>query len=161
MAERKLITMKQHEQKNKNSNKKKKRNNKQIRCPYCGQRLVFRTAEEMGFVEKEGINFWVCSHYPECDAYVRTNRYSQTPRGTVANGKLRRLRNETHRVFNQLYESGYMTKADAYLWLSKIMECTGPQAHIGQFSELECQLVIKEASKFITNNPQHFSKGAS
>lgn len=153
--------MKRHKAKNKNLNKKKKRDYKQMRCPYCGQRLVFRIAEEMGIAEQEGVNFWACSHYPECDAYVRTNKNSQMPRGTVANGKLRRLRNETHRVFNQLYESGYMTKGDAYLWLSKVMGCTGQQAHIGQFSEFDCQLVIKEVGKFIANNPRYFSKGES
>lgn len=153
--------MGRHKTRTKNYNKKKSKDYKQVRCPYCGQKLVFRTAEEMGIAEEEGINFWACSHYPECDAYVRTKRYSQVPRGTVANGKLRQLRKATHRIFNQLYESGYMTKGDAYLWLSKIMGCTGQQAHIGQFSEYSCQLVIKEAGKLIANNPRYFRKGAS
>lgn len=137
---------------NKKKHKKKSKDYAQVRCPYCGQRLIFRTADEMGFKEKEGVNFWVCSHYPECDTYVRTVQYSQKPRGTVADAKLRQLRTETHRVFNQLYESGYMSKDDAYVWLKEVMGCTGKQAHINQFSEYDCQIVIKEAGKYIKNN---------
>ena len=41
--------------------------------------------------------------------------------GTMANGELRRLRHEAHKYFNQLYESGYMTKDDAYRWLAAIL----------------------------------------
>lgn len=128
-----------------------------MRCPYCGHKLIFRTAEQMGIKTEEGVNFWACSNYPECDAYVRTLKNSQKPRGTVANSELRGLRQRTHRVFNKLYKSGYMTRDEAYIWLSRIMGCTGQQAHIGQFSEYNCNLVIKEANKFIKNNPQHFN----
>lgn len=138
------------------SKNKKKWDYTQTRCPYCGHKLVFRTAEQMGVDEEEGVNFWACSNYPECDAYVRTNRYSQKPRGTVANGELRQLRRETHKVFNRLYESGYMKKDEAYLWLSKVMGCTRQQTHIGQFSEYTCKIVIEEVNKFIQNNPQYF-----
>lgn len=126
------------------------------KCPYCGQKLVFRTAEEMGIKEEDGVNFWACSNYPECDAYVRTNKGTQVPRGTVANKELRELRKNTHAVFNRLYTSGYMTKQDAYVWLKTLMGCTGHSAHIGQFSEYSCKLVIKEANKFIRNNPKYF-----
>ncbi len=110
----------------------------------------------MGIETEEGVNFWACSNYPECDAYVRTIKNSQKPRGTVANGELRALRRKTHYVFNKLYTSGYMTKQDAYVWLKKEMGCTMQQAHIGQFTEYNCKLVIKAAGKFMYNNPQHF-----
>ncbi|MDE5994283.1 MAG: DUF3268 family zinc-finger domain-containing protein [Oscillospiraceae bacterium] len=143
---------------NHSSKNKKKWDYTQTHCPYCGHKLVFRTAEQMGIDEEDGVNFWACSNYPECDAYVRTNRYSQKPRGTVANGKLRQLRQETHKVFNRLYESGYMKKAEAYLWLGNVMGmgCTRQQVHIGQFSEYACKIVIEEVNKFIQNNPQYF-----
>ena len=55
-------------------------------CPYCGRVSVLRPAE---YVHGEknlnpGENLYVCSGYPECDAYVGVVRGSRKAKGTLA-----------------------------------------------------------------------------
>ena len=73
---------------------------------------------------------WACKNYPACDSYVRVHPGTNVPMGVPANWKLRKLRNEAHHYFNQLYKRGYMTKQDAYCWLADILCVPFSQAHI-------------------------------
>ena len=90
---------------------------------------------------------YVCKNYPACDAYVRVQKGTTIPLGTVANRELRELRAEAHRQFDKLFLRGYMSKHDAYQWLGGILGVPANQAHIGKLSVLACNLVIREAAK--------------
>ena len=103
--------------------KNKRKKDKQMRCPYCGASVELRSAEGIYKNNNRDTMLYVCKNYPVCDSYVRVHPGSKIPMGTMANGELRRLRHEAHKYFNQLYESGYMTKDDAYRWLAAIL-CT-------------------------------------
>ena len=47
-------------------NRKKKGNQtKQMRCPYCGSPVVFRSADGIYRENKEQTMLYVCSGYPE------------------------------------------------------------------------------------------------
>ena len=101
--------------------KKKKRKgikDRAMRCPYCGSTVIYRSAEGIYRDNSRGTMLYVCSHYPECDAYVRTHPGTKIPVGTMANHELRNLRNTAHHYFGRLYHSGMMTKQEAYLWLA-------------------------------------------
>ena len=91
---------------NTRSRKKKGNQTKQMRCPYCGSPVVFRSADGIYRENKEHTMLYVCSRYPECDAYVRVHKGTKTPVGSLADHNLRALRREAHRYFNRLYESG-------------------------------------------------------
>ena len=109
----------------------KKKRKKPMRCPYCGAPVVYRSADGIYQNNKNGAMLYVCSRYPECDAYVRVQPGTAIPLGTLANGDLRALRRETHQYFDKLYTSGRMTKQEAYRWLANFLQAPQSQAHIG------------------------------
>ena len=79
------------------------------RCPYCGSHTILRSANGIYQDNSKGVMLYVCKNYPACDAYVRVHKGTTVPMGVPANWKLRKLRNEAHHYFDQLYKSGYIT----------------------------------------------------
>ena len=121
-------------------NKKKKRkgfNRSSMRCPYCGSPVIYRSADGIYRDNSRGTMLYVCSHYPECDAYVRVHTGTNIPVGSMANHELRTLRRTAHHYFDQLYESGYMSMAPL------------SEAHIGYLGEYYCKQVIEESRKLL------------
>ena len=100
------------------------------RCPYCGSTTVYRSATGIYKENPNDVMLYVCTNYPNCDAYVQTQKGTPIPLGEMANGELRALRNEAHRHFNKLYLQKYMTKQDAYRWLSCVLGVPLEKAHI-------------------------------
>ena len=131
----------------KHKKKRKGVTNYAPRCPYCGSTTVYRSATGIYTDNPDDVMLYVCKNYPACDAYIRTQKGTAIPLGQMANGKLRALRTDTHRLFNQLYQKGYMPKQTAYGWLSSVLGVPQEKAHIGQLSELQCELVIRETKK--------------
>ena len=119
-------------------------------CPYCGGRTELRSADGIYQDNKNGTMLYVCSYYPECDAYVRVHAGTKIPVGSMANHELRALRRSAHHYFDQLFKSGYMTKEDAYQWLADLIAAPLSQAHIGYLGEYYCKLVIEESKKLLT-----------
>ena len=118
----------------KHKKKKKGMNPSGMRCPYCGGTLVLRSADGIYHENKSGTMLYVCTHYPQCDTYVRTHPGTTIPVGTPANRELRALRNEAHRYIDQLQHSGLMAKQEAY---------------IGYLGEYYCMQVIEESKKLL------------
>ena len=70
---------------------KRKRNRNRPKseiCPYCGSKMIFRPAEYL-FMDSvspgSSKNYYVCSHYPDCDAYMACDDKFEL-KGRVANG---------------------------------------------------------------------------
>lgn len=138
-------------------NKKKKRkglNASSMRCPYCGSTVVYRSADGIYHDNSKGAMLYVCSKYPKCDSYVRVHTGTKIPVGSLANHELRSLRRTAHHYFNQLYESGYMSKQDAYQWLANLIMAPLSEAHIGYLGEYYCKQVIEESRKLLNRNKQ-------
>lgn len=102
-----------------------------MRCPYCGSTVVYRSADGIYHENKKGTMLYVCSNFPECDAYVRVHAGTNIPVGSLANHELRSLRRTAHHYFDQLHLSGYMSKQDAYKWLADLVMAPMSEAHIG------------------------------
>ena len=119
------------------------------RCPYCGSHTIYRSADGIYRENSRHEMLYVCKNYPACDAYVRVQRGTTIPLGTVANRELRELRAKAHRQFDKLYKCGYMTKHDAYQWLGELLGVPAKNAHIAQLGVLSCNLVIREATKLL------------
>ena len=122
------------------------------RCPYCGSHTILRSADGIYQDNSKGAMLYVCKNHPACDSYVRVHPGTNVPMGVPANWKLRKLRNEAHHYFNQLYKRGYMTKQDAYYWLADILCVPFSQAHIGYLGEYYCQKVIDESKRVLAQN---------
>ena len=62
------------------------------RCPYCGSHTILRSADGIYRENARNDMLYVCKNYPVCDSYVRVQRGTKIPLGTVANRELRELR---------------------------------------------------------------------
>ena len=71
---------------------------KPIKCPYCGHTAVLRDASYVYGENAVEEHLYVCSRYPECNAYVGVHKGTFIPKGTLANGDLRHKRIETHQA---------------------------------------------------------------
>lgn len=130
-------------------NKKKGQRPDSMRCPYCRSPVVFRSADGIYRENKNHTILYVCSRYPECDAYVRVHAGTRIPVGSMADHKLRALRRSAHRSFDQLHESGLMSKEDAYRWLADMICVPLAHAHIGHLNEYYCKQVIEKSSELL------------
>lgn len=125
--------------------KRKGMNYDRMRCPYCGSPVIYRSADGIYRENSKDVMLYVCSHYPECDAYVRVHAGTRKPVGELANHELRTLRRIAHQYFDQLHSTGVMSKQDAYRWLADLIGAPLSEAHIGLLGEYYCNLVIKES----------------
>lgn len=121
-----------------------------LKCPYCGSRALLRPASVI--YGKRATDptapYYVCPHYPSCDSYVAAHKSSRLPMGTLANAELRHKRIQAHAAFNRLWESGLMSKRQAYLWLQAKLGLSEQEAHIGKFSMFRCEQVIQLCGSF-------------
>lgn len=124
-----------------------------MRCPYCGSTVELRSADGIYKENKNQTMLYVCRNYPACDAYVRVHPGTRVPLGTMANGKLRALREAAHTYFDRLHTSGIMTKEEAYYWLANLIQAPLGQAHIGYLGEYYCKRVMEESMKLL-NSPR-------
>lgn len=136
----------------KKQKKRKGFNLRQMRCPYCGSTVIYRSADGIYHNNSKGIMLYVCSHYPECDSYVRVHAGTNIPVGSLANHELRTLRRTAHHYFDQLYKSGCMTKQDAYQWLADLIGAPLSQAHIGYLGKYYCKQVIEESCRLLNKS---------
>ena len=100
---------------------------------------------------------YVCSRYPECDAYVRVHAGTKKPVGKLANHELRALRRTAHQYFDRLYLTGLMTKQDAYRWLADLICAPLSEAHIGHLGEYYCKLVIEKSQAMMERQKKPLS----
>lgn len=116
-----------------------------IKCPYCGSRAFLRPASVVYGPKAidPAAPYYVCARYPACDSYVAAHKKTRLPMGTLADPELRRRRVHAHAAFDRLWQSGLMTKRQAYLWLRAKLDLPEKEAHIGKFSILRCELVIQ------------------
>lgn len=124
-----------------------------MRCPYCKSPVQLRSADGIYKENKDNAMLYICSRYPECNAYVRVHPGTNKPMGSLADHRLRSLRQQAHKAFDRLYLSGYMTRNEAYSWLAGIIQAPRSQAHIGYLGEYYCQLVIDESKKLLQHGP--------
>ena len=124
-------------------------NSKAMHCPYCKQKMTLRTAAGIYKGDAKDSMLYVCDGYPACDTYIRVHPGTTVPMGIPANGKLRALRNETHKHFDKIHKLGIMSRKDAYVWLADKLNLPMSHAHIGYFSEYHCKLIIEESDKLV------------
>ena len=129
--------------------KAKKNQQRVVRCPYCGAVAVIRPASEIYQDERRKDELYVCRNYPSCKAYVGIYPGTKTPMGVLANGDLRNLRIRAHRKFDRLWQSGIMSRQDAYRWMADYFCLPQKEAHIGMFSEYRCNELIKKCDSLL------------
>ena len=127
----------------KTKKKMKAKTPRQIRCPYCGAATTIRPAAEIYGDPTCTKELYVCN------TYVGMHEGTRVPYGMMANGDLRNLRIRAHRKFDQIWQTGIMTRDTAYRWLADIF-CVGlGDAHIGMFGEYKCKQLIEECDRVL------------
>ncbi len=121
-----------------------------IKCPYCGSRALLRPASVVygSKAADPTAPYYVCARFPACDAYVAAHRDTRLPMGTLADRDLRCKRIEAHKAFNRLWETGLMSKKQAYRWLQAKLGLPEQEAHIGRFSLFRCEQVIRLCEEY-------------
>ena len=120
-----------------------------MRCPYCGAEVVLRDSSYIYKNKNKHKNekMWVCSNFPECDAYVGCHEGTTLPLGRPANLRLRILKAEAHRQFDPIWKSGLMSRREAYKWLANMLNISLDECHMGMFDVKMCQKVIRLCKK--------------
>lgn len=110
-------------------------------CPYCNSTAVLVNSTVVYGCDYGML--WLCSNWPECDAYVSCHRGTNKPKGGLACAELRRLRIQAHEHFDKLWQSGEVTRKDAYEWLKTAMGLIATDdAHIAKFDARQCKQLI-------------------
>ena len=80
--------------------------------------------------------------YRVCTSEVKTDEET----------KNRQKRIQAHRIFDQIWQQGILSKPEAYRWVADKFCLTDKQAHIGQFSNYMCDQLIRESADVLKNN---------
>lgn len=116
------------------------------KCPYCGAPVLLKDSNYVYHNNKNYGKMWVCSNYPECDAYVGCHPGTTIPLGRLADSALRKAKNRAHKAFDPLWKSGLMTRREAYIWLSAMLHISQENCHIGMFDISTCKRVVEVCS---------------
>ena len=108
-------------------------------CPYCGKKA--RWCENKEVYGRNYGRSYMCYYCKSCDAYVGCHNNSKTPMGTMANKKLRSLRNEVHRILDPIWQETDITRSQLYEMIS---EEFGGQWHTGWAREEHCRWFLDE-----------------
>lgn len=84
--------------------------------------------------------YWHCNL---CDAWVGCLDKSKVPMGSLANQKLRNLRQRCHKEFDVVWKSGEISRSRAYSLLAEAMKLPQSKAHIGMFSLEQCTRLLR------------------
>ncbi len=77
-----------------------------------------------------------------CGAYVGLHPFTAIPLGTLADGPTRAARKRAKAAFNPIWQSGRMTRGEAYAWLARALGIEKTEeCHIGWFDVSTCQRV--------------------
>lgn len=110
---------------------------KQVLCGHCNKPSKLVTGKFLYPHRPDLFKKWYY-YCKGCNAYVGCHKDTENPYGTPANAKLRKLRNEAHKAFDKLWQSGLLTRTQAYSDLANYMELHIDATHIGMFEANQC-----------------------
>lgn len=133
----------------------------EVTCPYCN--AAARLADSYEVYGRSYGPIWICSNYPECDAYVGCHKGTNVPLGRLADRALRAYKKAAHARFDPLWREApriyqlsgdkqerakaqrvirQRARARTYAWLANQLGITPDECHIGMFDCDTCQRVI-------------------
>lgn len=115
-------------------------------CPFCGGAVEFVDSAKVYHGRSYGMAY-VCSNWPECDAYVGTHPGTARPLGTLADSNTRLWRRRAHSWLDQLWQGGEMTRTEVYTALAKYF--SAPEIHVGQSDAERCRQIIAFAKLYL------------
>lgn len=117
-----------------------------MKCPYCQAEAKLVMGEAV-YPHRPDLYIKKFYHCEPCGAYVGTHAESGKPLGTMANAKLRALRMDAHEAFDPLWQSGRLTRKEAYRHLALFLGIEERTCHIGSFDTTMAQAVIDSTAE--------------
>jgi len=125
-------------------------------CPYCGSEVIL--IDSALIYNGRGYGpVWVCSKYPECDAYVGCHKGTTKPLGRLANRELRTAKMAAHKAFDVLWQRRAATgrtnrkgaRTRGYYWLAEQLKMPRSKCHIGMMDVNDCIRVVKVCQPYL------------
>jgi hypothetical protein len=107
-------------------------------CPYCKSPSAL-----INSIEVYGKDFGLMYICKPCEAYVGCHKGTENALGRLANPDLRKWKIEAHKYFDMLWKKEFMTRTEAYKWLSEWLEIPAEYTHIGMFDIKTLKKVIE------------------
>ncbi len=114
--------------------------------------MILRPAAEIYRDCQNDRKLYVCHNYPACNTYVAVHPGTNQPMGVPADGDLRNLRIQAHRKFDRIWQTGIMTRENAYRWFADSLGLSLKDAHIGMCSEYRCKELIRLCDEVLARN---------
>ncbi|KUE88916.1 hypothetical protein ASL20_09855 [Cupriavidus necator] len=114
-----------------------------IHCPYCSAPVDVESNAEI-YGREYGDWPWAyrCAG-KNCHAYVGLHPFTNIPLGTLADAPTREACKRAKAAFYPLWQSGSMTRDEAYVWLAGALGIAiSEECHIGWFDVQTCQRVM-------------------
>jgi hypothetical protein len=117
-------------------------------CGYCGQLSEKVTGRDVYPLRADlsGRMFYKCV---PCDAFIGCHPGTDTPLGTLADAKLRKMRSKAHTQFDPLWKGGFLKRKQAYAALAQYLGVPVDDCHIGLFNSETCDRVISFSLKYM------------
>ena len=114
-------------------------------CPHCASAVeLVNNSEIYGRSYGEWPWAYRCTD-DDCDSYVGLHPFTSIPLGTLANAELRKARKDAKAAFNPIWQSGEMTRSEAYGWLAGALRIeNAEECHIGWFDLVMCRQVTRQ-----------------
>lgn len=119
-------------------------------CPYCKSSVNLADSALVYHGRSYG-SVWICSQFPNCDAYVGCHKGTTKPLGRLANKELRDAKMEAHKYFDSMwYRRIAISKCGkraarmrGYYWLSQKLGIHKSECHIGMMDLETCRRVVQ------------------
>lgn len=133
-----------------------------LTCPYCGSQAPLDQSSKVYQGRDYGL-MYICSRYPECDAYVGCHKENGKPLGRLANKELREWKIKAHAAFDELWkrklekrrkERGesykkHYARGSGYKWLREQLGLEAKDCHIGMFDVDLCKRVVEVCTPYL------------
>lgn len=141
-----MASQKDARARNSKQRRQKKQNQKRLQSTYgktppdcyCGAHPVLSMTSEIVYGRDHG-PVWICGRWPACESMIGCHPDSTIPLGTLATREVRAARKMAHGLFDRVFQSGRMTRAEAYRELAAVIDLPVRQTHIGMFTLGQCE----------------------
>ncbi|RAW91466.1 MULTISPECIES: zinc-finger-containing protein [unclassified Photorhabdus] len=107
-----------------------------VRCRYCCGHITIAHHEKIfGKAYSKWPWLYICT---SCCAYVGMHPFTDIPLGTLADKATRNARLSSKRYFEEIWQSGKLSRTDAYKWLAKRLGINKCECHFGWFDIDTC-----------------------
>lgn len=118
-------------------------------CHYCGSGVELVNNSAIYGTEYGGWPWAFLCVNKACRAYVGLHPFTGIPLGTLADAETRRARHLCKAVFNPMWQSGRVTRRQAYEWLAAALGLSVAECHIGWFDAAQCRRAIEAINSTI------------